>query len=162
MRTRRNGSSADSGSSSSRICGVVMSARAWRHGDEFEELHRRLAPRRLVDPPHLEREGDIVDAAEMREQRVALKHHRRAALGGRQVGDVGRTDQNVALARAFVTGDHAQRRRLAAAGGTEQAAIAAGGDAQIDGVHCNCRAIAFRHAHEFEIADFRHDALDRW
>ena len=62
----------------------------WRHGDELEELHRLLAPRRLVDALHLQREGDIVDAGEMREERVALEHHRRAALGRRQVGDVGR------------------------------------------------------------------------
>ncbi len=61
-----------------------------RHRDEFEELHRPLAPRLLLDAAHLQRERDIVDAGEVRKQRVALKHHRRAALGRRQVGDVGR------------------------------------------------------------------------
>ena len=89
--------------------------RIWRHGDELEELHRLLASRRLIDALHLEREGDIVDAGEMREERVALEHHRRAALGWRQVGDVGRADENVAFGRALVARDHAQRRGLAAA-----------------------------------------------
>ena len=134
MRTRRNGSSADNGSSSRRICGSVTSARAsatrccWPpdscagtrsrvsgHGDELEELHRLLAPRRLVDALHLEREGDIVDAGEMRKERVALEHHRRAALGRRQFGDVGRADENVPFGRALVARDHAQSRGLAAA-----------------------------------------------
>ena len=33
----------------------------------------------LVDAAHLQAEGDVVGAVEMREQRVALEHHRRAA-----------------------------------------------------------------------------------
>ena len=134
IRTRKKGSSADSGSSSRRICGSVTSARAsatrccWppdscagtrsaycAHGHELEELHRLLAPRRLIDALHPEREGDVVDAGEMREERVALEHHRRAALGRRQVGDVGRADENVAFGRALVARNHAQRRGLAAA-----------------------------------------------
>jgi len=86
-----------------------------RHGHEFEELHRLPTPRRLIDALHLEREGDIVDAGEMREERVALEHHRSAALGWRQVGDVGRADEDVAFGCALVARNHAQRRGLAAA-----------------------------------------------
>ena len=97
------------------------------HRDELQELHRLLTPRRLVDAAHLQGEGDIVEAGQMRKQRVALEHHRRAALGGRQVRHVGRADQNVAFGRALVTGDHPQRRGLAAARGAQQAAIAMAG-----------------------------------
>ena len=46
----------------------------------------------------------------MREQRVALEHHRRAALRRRQVGDVRGAEEDVALVDALVAGDHAQRR----------------------------------------------------
>ena len=83
-------------------------------GDELQELRRLSAPRHLVDALHLEREGDVVDAGEVRKERIALEHHRCAAPGRRQVGDVVIADQDVAVSRAFVAGDHAQRRSLAA------------------------------------------------
>ena len=48
---------------------------------------------------------------QMREQRVALEHHRRAALGGRQVGDVAASPRMMSpRGRDLVAGDHAQRR----------------------------------------------------
>ena len=129
-----------------------------RHGDELEKLHRLLAPLRLVDAAHLQREGDVVDAIEMREQRVALEHHRRAALGRRQVGDVGVADQDVAFADRLVAGDHPQGRGLAAARGAEQTAIAVGGHAQVDRVDRERRAVALADADEFEIGGLGHGA----
>ena len=151
MRTRRNGSSADSGSSSSSTRGCMISARASAmrcccppescggqprgvvaHLHQVEELARAPMPLGLADPAHLEAEGDVVEAVEMREQRVVLEHHGRAARRRRQVGDVAAVDQQIALGDALVPGDHAQRRGLAAAAGAEQAAVAGLGHAQRD------------------------------
>ena len=126
------------------------------HGDELEELHRLLAPRRLVDALHLEREGDVVDAGEMGEERIALEHHRRAALGRRQFGDVGRADQDVAFGRALVAGDHPQRRRLAAARRSEQTAIGAGRNLEIDRIDRGRGAIALGEMNKFEVRRLQH------
>ncbi len=60
----------------------------------------------LANPAHLETEGDIVEAIEVREQGIALKHHARPALYRRQVGDVLVTNQDVAIRDRFVPGDH--------------------------------------------------------
>ena len=129
-----------------------------RHGDEFEKLHRLSAPLRLFDAAHLLREGDVVDAIEMREQRIALKHHRRTALGGRQIGDIGAADQNVAFADPLVAGDHPQRRGLAASRRAEQAAIGVGRHFQIDGLDGERRAVALADVDEFEIGGLGHGA----
>ena len=52
-------------------------------------ISRALARRSsLADAAHPQAEGDVVQARQMREQRVALEHHRGAALRRRQVGDV--------------------------------------------------------------------------
>ena len=134
MRSRRNSSSADSGSSSSSTRGLVISARAsatrccWppdscgRHAvRELLELHPRQhlrglgAALGLTDAAHLEIEGDVVEHAQMREQRIALEHHRRAALDRRHADDHLAADPDLARGRRFVAGDHAQDRRLAAA-----------------------------------------------
>jgi len=79
----------------------------------------------VADAAHLQAERDIVEAVEVRKQRIALEHHRRATLDRRQVGDVLSVDQNVAAADPLVPRDHAQRGGLTAAGGSEQAAIGA-------------------------------------
>ena len=181
MRTRRKGSSADSGSSSRRICGSVMSARASAtrcccppdncagtrcgvgvHRDEFQESIAFLRRAVLVDAAHLQREGDIVDAGQMREQRIALKHHRRAALGRRQVGDVVGADQDVALRGALVAGDHAQasrscRSRTVRAGSNSSPALTRKSIASTATVD----AIALGQFHEFEIAGIRHSLTNR-
>ena len=131
-------------------------SRVGRHGDELEELHRLLTARRLVDALHLEREGDVVDAGEMREQRVALKHHGRPALRRRQVGDIGRADENVAFGRALVASDHAQGRGLAAARRSEQTAIGSGRNPEIDGIDRGRRAITLREMNKFEVSRLQH------
>jgi hypothetical protein len=56
----------------------------------------------------------------VREQRVALEDGVGGALEGRQAGHVGAVEQHGALGRVLEAGDHAQGRRLAAAGGAEQ------------------------------------------
>jgi len=49
-----------------------------------------------------------------------LKHHRGAAVAGRDVVDARIADVNVAGGGRFQTGDEPQQRRLAAAGGADE------------------------------------------
>ena len=57
---------------------------------------------------HLQAEQDVLGDREMRKQRVALEHHRDAALGGRQRGDVAVRDGDRAGARGLEPGDQPQ------------------------------------------------------
>jgi hypothetical protein len=90
---------------------------------------------RAGDTAHLEREGHVVEHREMGEERVALKHHRRAAPGGREIRHVVGAQHDVAAAHLLVAGDHPQRGGLAAARGAEQAAVDAGRDLEVDRIH---------------------------
>jgi hypothetical protein len=146
----------------------VISARAsatlccWRrqapghrlHLHALQHVERLAAALVLLDAAHLQAEGDIVGAIEMGKQRVALEHHRRAARRRRQIRDVLRTEDDVALGRLFVARDHAQGRRLAAAGGPEQAAIGAGRNLEVDRV--DRRTVALGQGHQFNVGLLRH------
>ena len=66
-------------------------------------------------------EGDVLEHRHVAEQRVVLEDEADVALAGMQVGGLGAGEQDVALIGRFHAGDDAQQRRLAAAGGTEQA-----------------------------------------
>ncbi len=97
---------------------------------EFQEFPGFFVPLSLPDAAHLQAERHVVQAGHMREQRVALEHHRGAATHRRQVGDVRAMDQDVAVGHCLVPGDHPQRGGLAAAGWAEQAAIGGVRDSQ--------------------------------
>ena len=88
----------------------------------------------------------------MWKQRVGLEHHGRAATERRLTGHRVAADADVALARRFVSGDHAQYRRLAAAARSKQAAIGAMGNAQAHIVNRYHVAEAFGDRNEFDIA----------
>ena len=49
-----------------------------------------------IHPRHFQREHDVFAHAHMRIKRIGLKHHRKAALGGRQVSGVFAVDLNAA------------------------------------------------------------------
>ena len=66
----------------------------------------------------------------MREKRIGLEDHRDIALIGRQDGDILVTDEDAAGGGVFKTRQHAQRRRLAAAGGAKQGHQRAGLDGE--------------------------------
>ena len=117
----------------------------------LQHVERLGAALLLVDAAHAQAEGDVVGAIEMRKQGVALEHHRRTARRRRQVGDVLGSQDDVALARLLVAGDHAQGRGLAAAARAQQAAIGARRDAQADGVHRHGLAVALGHGHQFDV-----------
>ena len=79
-----------------------------------------------------QREGDVLAHRQMRVERVGLEHHGDAALGRMHPGDVGAVDEDRPRRHHFQPGDHAQHRRLAAAGRPEQGAELALADRQVD------------------------------
>ena len=70
----------------------------------------------------------------MREERVALEDGVDVALVGRQADDVAVAEEDAALGRLLEAADHAQRRRLAAAGRPEQREERAARDLERDAV----------------------------
>ncbi len=129
------------------------------HAHEIEKLARSSMPLGLRHASHLQAEGDVVEGAQMREQRIALEHHGGAAPGGRQARDIHVADQDIALGDAFVPRDHAQSRGLAAARGAEQAAIAGLRDAQGDGVDRDRRTVALGDGNELHVVARNHLAF---
>jgi hypothetical protein len=85
-----------------------------------------------VDLAHAQAEGDVVEHGQVREDRVALEHHRQVALARRQVGDVGVADAHPAAVGVLQAGQQPQQRRLAAAAGPQQHHELAVGDLQVD------------------------------
>ena len=76
---------ADFGRTSHRAPAFVIDGRQpggeIRHLDQFEELPRPGMALGLADPAHLQTERDVVEAVELREQRIALKPARRLVTG---------------------------------------------------------------------------------
>src|SRR6266436_3629483 len=109
-------------------------------------------PLSFANAAHLEAERDIVEAIEVRKQGIALKHHSRAALCRRQVGDVLVADQDVAIRDRLVPGDHPQGAGLAATARTKQAAIARLRYAQRNIVDRKRRTVPLGDSDPFDIA----------
>ena len=147
MRSRSLASRLESGSSSSRSCGSITSARAsasrccWppeslvaSRSDQLVELHRvqhahdlaRGCPSCGNRRAHLEREGRVLEHVHVRPDGVGLEHHAEIALVGRDEDALGRgvdeapADLDLARGRPLQPRDRAQRRGLAAAGRAEQ------------------------------------------
>ena len=68
----------------------------------------------------LEAEGNVFADAEVGEERVVLEDRVERAFFRREVGDVVAVEQDAALIGRFETCGHAQQRRFAATGWTEQ------------------------------------------
>ena len=75
---------------------------------------------RIADVPHGERKRDVVADTEVGIQRVALKHHRDVALGGRLLCDDALADDDVTRRRLLEPRDAAQHGGLAGARSSEQ------------------------------------------
>ena len=84
---------------------------------------------------HLEAEGDVVAHRHVGEQRIGLEHHADLALMRLQVGHVLAIDADRAARRGLEAGDHAQDRRLAAAGRAEQGQELASLDLEVGALH---------------------------
>src|SRR5262249_3322161 len=65
---------------------------------------------------HAQAELDVLRDVLMGKQRVSLEHHAEVAVARLEIVDDAPVDANFARSRILKTGDHAQRRRLAAAG----------------------------------------------
>jgi hypothetical protein len=88
---------------------------------ELDQVERLVhLPADVLDPASLEPERDVLVDVEVREQRVALEHRVHRPLVRLAVRDVEVAEVDRTLGRLLEPGDHAQRRRLAAAGGAEQ------------------------------------------
>jgi hypothetical protein len=103
--------------------------------DALQHLLDSVAPLGFADAAHLEVEADVVGDGEMREERIALEHHRRAALDRRLADHHLVADEDLAGTRRLVPGDHPEDRRLAAARRAEKAAIGPVRDGQVDVLH---------------------------
>ena len=116
-----------------------------------EDLHRALdllADAGLGHLPIAQPEGEIVVDAHVLVERVVLEHHRDVAVLGRQVVDHALADRDGAGADLLEPGDHAQRRRLAAARWPDQHHELLVLDHEVDVAHRGDRAIALADACE--------------
>ena len=91
-----------------------------------------LAGFRAGNPAHRKAEGDVVEDAHVREERVVLEDHADVAPVHRGVGDILAIEQDLAGLGFDEPGDGAQQRGLAAARGTEQGEEIALGEDQRD------------------------------
>jgi hypothetical protein len=69
---------------------------------------------------HLQAEAHVLLDRHMRVERVGLEHHRHAALGRVDPGDIAPADGDAALGGLLQPRDHAQKRGLAAARGADE------------------------------------------
>ena len=99
----------------------------------FDSSPRRLAFR-LRHAVHFQTEGHVLTHGHVRVKRVALEHHRDAALGGRDVVDHLARDLDGAFRRILQPGDHPQQGGLAAARGAEDREHLARGEVERDSV----------------------------
>ena len=87
--------------------------------DESQKLANLALDLSVGDLLAAQAEGDVLVHVEMREQRVVLEDRVDVASEGRRVGHVLLAQLDRARADLLEAGDHAQRRRLAAAGRSE-------------------------------------------
>ncbi len=118
---------------------------------ERPELHEIEGPlhlggnHRLGLAAHRQAEGDIIGDAHIGKQRIILEHHADAPLFDRHAFHTFAADGNTAAVREIETGDLAQQRGLAAAGGPKQRVETAIGEIDGDVVQRLVRAKAARH-----------------
>jgi hypothetical protein len=119
------------------------------------ELHRGRAHRRRASRnfacgtfAHPQAERHIVGGAHVREKRVVLEHDADVAPERRQIDDRPSLQVDLARGRRKKSGDEAERRSLAAAGGSEQRHEFAFAHIEIDAGDRHCRSVALLDPHE--------------
>ena len=113
------------------------------HGQRAADLFVPLGP---ADAAGAQRKGDVLGHRHVRKQRVALEHHRDAALVRRHAGEVALAHHEPAGIRLLEPGQHHQQRRLAGTGRAQQRDERARRDLQRDAGDRRHRAIAAPHA----------------
>ena len=112
------------------------------HADEIEQLRNAAAARVPAGAALLHAECNVLRDGQVREQGVVLEHHADVAPARRQVDHVAPIDQDAAGGRVDEPGDDPQRRRLAAAGRSQQREKLAVADIQIERLQGNRGAVA--------------------
>src|SRR5262245_61082579 len=79
-----------------------------------------------------QRKGDILAHSQMRIERIGLKDHCYAALGGAHSGDIDSVTDDRDGDHLLQAGNHAQHRRLAAPGWPQQGAELAPSDGEVE------------------------------
>ena len=105
---------------------------------------------RGVDVLDAQAEGDVFEHRHVREQRQILEHHAEPALAGLGMGDDAVADDDVAAGRLDETGNHVERRRLAATRRPDQDQELAVADLQIDALDGGEAAEFLDQAPEFD------------
>ena len=90
------------------------------HLDQLQDVQDLLTDHILRELAELQSVSHVVEHVDVRQQSVALEHHCRVSLVGRQVVDCLAADIDLALVRALESRDHAEDGGLSAAGGAEQ------------------------------------------
>ena len=96
-----------------------------READELEDREHAAAHVALAHAPAAEAEGDVLEDAQVREERVRLEDGVHVALVRRLAADRLVAEVDRPLGRLLEAADHPQRGRLAAAEGPEQRKAAA-------------------------------------
>ncbi len=107
---------------------VRVLLRLRRQADHVQQLSGPRAPLARGQLAHPQPEGDVVERGHVREEAVALEHHAHVTPGGRHRQHVLAVDEDRSGVRRLEARHYAQRRRLAAAGGSEQCDELARGD----------------------------------
>jgi hypothetical protein len=115
--------------------------------DPPQDLDDAAAQLIAFDPAPPEPEGDVLEDGQVREERVALEDSVDIPAVRRQPDDVAAAQLDAPGVGLLEAADHAQRRRLAAAGGAEQREERARGDLQRHSVDGN------------DVVETLHDAL---
>ena len=129
---------------------------------DLRDLADALAHLGAGQPGHLQREAHVLLDGHVRVQRIALEHHRHAALRRIERGHAAPADADIAVVDVLEPRDHAQQRRLAAAGRADEHGELAIGDVQVDALeHLDAAAVALAQAAQLHVSHGRAPAPAR-
>src|ERR671914_36362 len=103
-----------------RICTRSFASRFERGSSKRKTFGLRTIARPMATRWRWQPERHVLEDRHVRVERVVLEHHRDVAVLRRHVVDEVAADEDLARGRLLEPGDHAQRRRLAAARGSDQ------------------------------------------
>ena len=93
--------------------------------------------------PEAKRERHVLPDGHVRIERIALEDHRDVTVRGRHVVDHAPSDGERAAGDRLESGDHSQRRALAASGRADQHHELPGPDGEIDAMHGDDSSVIF-------------------
>src|SRR5689334_24967686 len=119
-------------------------------GDQLQRsLHAALAFSAL-HPLRAQSIGNIVRDIQVRKDRIGLKYHIDGSLVWGAIGNINAFEMDAAGIGRSEAADHAQQRRLAAAGRSQQRKEFTAGNGEIGALDCDHAAELFRHLPDAE------------